>query len=369
VLFIYYLYIIWVRTARRLVSVPAVFGLALLSVAAAPLWIPALALADRLRPPPRAALRVGALATLYLHLEVAGVASAFALWLLHGWRRASRDRYLESNFRLQCWWASTLFRTSSRIFDLSVEVEAHEEARQTPLLLFPRHASLADTLLPAVFVSSAFGTRLRWVMKRELLWDPCLDIVGQRLPNHFVDRFSEDSAREVRAVGDLAEGLGPGEGVLIFPEGTRFTAARRRRILARLREEGDPARVARAERLEHLLPPRTGGPIALLERSPETDVVFCAHTGFEAAATLGQLWSGALVGARVRIRFWRVPAADIPGTREGRIEWLLQWWERLDAWLKDAPSPGRSGTGSGGNRCWTLSTGASRSRSDREPPR
>ena len=72
------------------------------------------------------------------------------------------------------------------------------------MLLFPRHVSVADTLLPAVFVSSRNGILLRHVLKRELLWDPCLDIVGNRLPNCFVRRDSRDSAREIRAVAALA---------------------------------------------------------------------------------------------------------------------------------------------------------------------
>jgi hypothetical protein len=121
--------------------------------------------------------------------------------------------------------------------------------------------------------------------------------------------------------------------VVIFPEGTRFTPAKRERILASLRERGKVALAERAERLARVLPPRSGGPLALLERSPGVDVVFCAHRGFEGAATLGELWHGALVGRRVRVRFWRVAAGEIPAGREARAAWLFGWWERMDAWL------------------------------------
>ena len=42
--------------------------------------------------------------------------------------------------------------------------------------------------------------RLRYVLKHELRWDPCLDIVGWRLPNAFVRRGAQDTA------GDVADG-------------------------------------------------------------------------------------------------------------------------------------------------------------------
>jgi 1-acyl-sn-glycerol-3-phosphate acyltransferase len=61
-----------------------------------------------------------------------------------------------------------------------------------------------------------------------------LDIVGNRLANCFVRRNSGDSDREIAAVQRLMEDLGPNDGVLIYPEGTRFTEAKRRRILDHL---------------------------------------------------------------------------------------------------------------------------------------
>jgi hypothetical protein len=61
--------------------------------------------------------------------------------------------------------------------------------------------------------------------------------------------------------------------------------------------------------------------------------VFCAHTGFEGAGSFWDLWSGALVGARVRVCFWRVPFAKIPTDPEGRVAWLYEHWTRIDRWL------------------------------------
>ncbi len=324
------------RLARRLVTIPTVFALALASVLTAPLWIPLAAVVDRLRSGPPTALRLGSALTFYLHCEAVGLVAAGALWLSRALPGTHRDRYVERNFRLQHWWGSLLYRALTRAFALEVEIEGLEATERTPLFLFPRHASLADTLLPTALVSARSGTRLRFVLKRELLWDPCLDVVGHRVPVYFVDRFSGEGLREAQALADLAEDIGPGEGVVIFPEGTRFTEAKRARVLERLRESGDSDRLQRAERLQRVLPPRTGGPIALIERRPDVDVVFCAHRGFENAANPRDLWRGAFIGRRLRVRFWRVAAADIPDTREGRVAWLFEQWQRIDAWLEEA---------------------------------
>ena len=54
---------------RRLLTVPGFLLLACAGLLAAPLWIPALALIDALRPPPRAALRCGLFFQLFFLAE------------------------------------------------------------------------------------------------------------------------------------------------------------------------------------------------------------------------------------------------------------------------------------------------------------
>lgn len=317
--------------ARRSASIPAVLLGAGGMLAAAPLWLPLAAAIDLFRRP-RCALRCGLFLTVYLWCEALGLLACGAIWLASGAGRseAGRRRCRRWSFALQQRWAGTLFAAASRIFGFRLEVEGGEHLAEAPLLLFLRHASVADTLLPAVLVSAPHGIRLRYVMKRELLWDPCLDVVGHRLPNHFARRDSGDSEGERGAVAALARDLGSDEGVLIYPEGTRFTPAKRSRVLERLRRGGHGELHARAEGLERVLPPRLGGPLALLEASPGTDVVFGAHAGFERVGSLGDLWSGVLVGATIRARFWRVPAAEIPASRQARAAWLYDQWSRMD---------------------------------------
>ncbi len=42
----------------------------------------------------------------------------------------------------------------------------------------------------------------------------------------------------------------------------------------------------------------------------------------------------------VRMRWWRVPAGEVPHGFEAQVQWLYTWWERIDAWV-DAARAGR----------------------------
>ncbi|HAX80992.1 MAG TPA: hypothetical protein DCY40_00290 [Actinobacteria bacterium] len=264
----------------------------------------------------------------YLLIGVLGLAALAGHWLAAGFGR-NHEEMREGSYRLQLWWAKQLFGAVVRICRLTVTVEGLDQVAPGPVIVMMRHASLIDTLLPNVFVTGRAGIRLRYVLKKELLADPLLDIAGNRLINHFVDR-NGDSVAEVKAVAALAEGLGAGEGVLIYPEGTRFTAARRDRVIAGLGER-DTGLAERARRLRRVLPPRPGGSAGLLEFGH--DVVIAAHTGLEPLATIPDAWSGRIVGSQLRIRFQRFDGKAIPQTRRGRVDWLFDRWDEVDDWL------------------------------------
>lgn len=323
------------KLARRALTIPGVLGAAAITLAASPLWLPLLLVIDLLRGQRFASTRTGLFLLALLCCESTGIVASFVVWLRHGpWRGAPAERFVAANVALQNWWAGTLLGAAQRLFAFRLETSGMQELERTPYLLFPRHASLADTLLPVVLIARPLGVGLRYVLKRELLWGPCLDIVGHRLPNHFVDRDPDDSKSEIAAVGALVRGLADNEIGVIYPEGTRFTPEKAERIRRRLRERGA---AESADRYEHVLPPRPGGPLAFVANAPGVDVVFCAHHGFEAAAGLPDLWSGRLIGATIRVDFRRVPAAMIPTDADARREWLFTEWERLDDWIDATP--------------------------------
>jgi 1-acyl-sn-glycerol-3-phosphate acyltransferase len=234
--------------------------------------------------------------------------------------------------RLQSWWATGLFRAAARVLRWTLEVEAADALKPGPLIVLIRHASLADTLLPAVVIADK-GIRLRYVLKRELLWDPCLDVVGQRLPNAFIRRGSGESAAELDTIAALGRDLAADEAVLIYPEGTRFTPEKHTRALERISASGRPDLLARARELTAVLPPRTAGVLALLDASKAADVLVVAHTGLEGLANIADLIRLGTSERHIRVRLWRVPRASIPDERDARVRWLYDEWARVDAFV------------------------------------
>ena len=335
---------------RRAVSIPAVLGRGTLYLALLPLVLVAAAVRDLGFGGRAPTLRLALFGALYVVAEFAGIVAAAAIWLVSGtWAGGSHAAYVERNLALQRVWAGTLFAGVQRLYSVRVETEGEEALTPTPFLLFVRHASLVDTLLPAALVSARHGVNLRYVLKRELLADPCFDLVGLRTPNVFVRRGSGDAKREAGFIHRLAAECPPEQGVLIYPEGTRFTAERRERALDRIEASGDAARLARARGLGHVLPPRTAGPHALLEARPDLAVVVMAHYGLDGLAKLGDFLDGSLVDRRIRVHYRRIPAAEIPSEREERIRWLDAEWARVDAWVAGQVAAASSAPGDQGD--------------------
>ena len=307
------------RIRRRLVTFPLLFAFWALLVAAVPITVPLALLVGLIRRRRFIFLRLTVFAVVYASLELLGLGLA-ALAGLH------RKRSRELHYALQTWWAWTLFRAATLLLELDVRIEGEDAIAPGPIVLLLRHTSLADALLPAAVVTRRTGIRLRYVLKRELLVDPCLDLVGNRLPNHFIDR-SQPTEEDMAAIAALASDLKDDEGVIIYPEGTRFTEAKRARILEKMQSS---LYFQSAQSLEHTLPPRAGGVHALVRTAPKADVVFCAHTGFEGFATLADVLSGEMVGRTLRVAFWRVPASEVPHTHEELTCWLYERWKEVD---------------------------------------
>jgi 1-acyl-sn-glycerol-3-phosphate acyltransferase len=319
---------------RRLITIPGYLVAWLLWLGAAPLWLPLAAVVDLSRRSPGAALRCGAFIFAYLSCELAGMVASGGFWLWKGVFRVDPERWVDRHYRLQAWWGATLFGAVVRLFGLRVEVDGDADLGRGPYLLLLRHASSGDTLLASALVSRPHRLRLRYVLKRELLWDPSIDIVGNRLPNVFVDRSSDDTEREAHRVQELARDLGPRDGIVIYPEGTRFSYAKQQRVLDRFRQKGDVAMLEYARSLACVLPPRPRGTLGLLDAAPQADVVTCAHTGFEGSASLAQIWVGALVHQVIRIQFRRIPRAEIPTASEEQLAWILEEWRKVGAWVE-----------------------------------
>lgn len=314
------------RWPRRAASLSVFSALAVVTLGLLPVWLSLAAIVDGVTDRRLPRVRAVAFFALYLGCELAGITAAVWIWL---WRRkAPPAAWRDSNASLQRRWTSALMGGALWTFGMRVSVEGADVAARGPFLLFVRHSSTADTVLAAALVANPHRVLLRYVLKRELLWDPCLDIVGQRLPNAFVHRGGKNRGAEVAAVVALTDDLGPTDGVLIYPEGTRFSLSKLVRAREMLAEHPELAELAAGFR--HVLPPRLGGSLALLERG--LDVVFLDHSGFEGSASFGAFWRGNLIGKTIAVRLRRVPVAEIP--KRGRDLWLFQQWRETDAWVE-----------------------------------
>lgn len=312
---------------RRLVTLPTLLAATLLCSALTPLLLPLAWVSARLWRPARSATRVLLFLLAYLWCETLGIVASAWLWLRY---RNDPATFTAANYRLQLRWASALEAAAAHLFRLQFEIEGDDCLGGDGVIMMPRHCSIGDTVLPIVFYCARHQRRLRYVLKRELLLDPCLDVVGNRLPNAFIDRQSASSAGEVASIQALTKKLGAQEGVLIYPEGTRFSTNKRKQLIARLQARGDHDTAALAQQLQHVLPPRMSGPCGLLRANPGRDLVFCAHTGFEGSASFRDLFNGSWLDTRVRLRFWRVAYADIPRNDTELRRFLRAQWQRMD---------------------------------------
>ena len=313
------------RTIRRLATIPLAFLLPVPALAALPVLLAAALVADALRSKGSAA-RALCFILVYILLQPVGLALAGAFWLekLAG---GSQELFLDRNRRLQGWWAGRLVRTLAALFKLRIEVDGDVPDCAGRVLLV-MHSSAADTLLPMLAVAIPQELDARYVLKEELRWDPCLDIVGSRLPNAFIRRGAGES--EIRRISALGRGLGQGTFVVLYPEGTRFTPEKKEKLARRFKEKGMDRLAALAGSLQHCLPPRTAGALELLAEAGAEEAVFMAHRGFEGVTSMTDLFNGALLGREIRMHFWVAGVPEDPGARK---EWLFDRWLKLDKWL------------------------------------
>lgn len=282
---------------------------------------------------PWVAVRLAAFLWWFLLNEMRALAVILFIWIRNGGpARGDSELRRIGVYNLRIAWARMHLAGIRVLFGLRFEVEGLALAGPGPVVVMIRHASIIDNMVPDALVAHAHGLGLRYVIKRELQSLPVIDVAGRWVPTNFVRRASGDTEGEVRRLLGLTEDLVAGEGILIYPEGTRFTDAK----LIRAKEKiaaSQPEIAPMASRLQNLLPPRLGGPLALLEETSGTDVVFCAHVGFDGFETIGDIWGGGLVGNTISVHFWRVPAAEIPADRDERIRWLYGHWQELDDWV------------------------------------
>jgi 1-acyl-sn-glycerol-3-phosphate acyltransferase len=335
------------RPIRRLVLAPLVIVIMVGLAALTPLVALLNAAINLVRRPARhgrarqsRVLRVACLALVWAVGETAALTVLLSLWIASGLGgRLGTEAYQARHYGVMRWFLDLIYRAAERTCGLRVEVTGPPcppQDRDRPLIVLCRHAGPADSLLLVRYLLSGLGRRPRIVMKAALQLDPSVDVMANRVPNAFVRHLARTGAGGATGqIRRLAAGLDAGSALVIFPEGGNWTPLRWRRALTRLRRRGHGELARRAAAMPNLLPPRPGGTLAALAACPSADVIFVAHTGLDRLVSVRDVWHSLLTDMEVRARWWRVPAADVPRAAgyEARVEWLYEWWERLDAWI------------------------------------
>jgi 1-acyl-sn-glycerol-3-phosphate acyltransferase len=322
----------------RLVVAPAVIGLTVVLWLLLPLWLLVAAALSPVLPGRWRALRLLWVVVLYATLESLTLVVLLGHWLASGFGRRLGTAYWQGlHYDLVQGVMWVLFREARRVLRLEIVTEGPTPDAHpgSPLLVFCRHAGPGDSFTLVHALMHSYAREPRVVLKDTLRWDPVIDVLLGRLPARFISPNPAAGEDLESQIADLARDLDRDDAFVIFPEGGNFTAERRDRAIARLRRLGLEAMAQRAEEMIHVLAPRPGGVVAALEAAPEADVLLVAHTGLDHLRTVADLWRELPMDKQIIMRWWRVPRAEIPEGREARIDWLFDWWERVDDWVEE----------------------------------
>jgi 1-acyl-sn-glycerol-3-phosphate acyltransferase len=317
---------------RRLVLGPAVLVLSLLAITGLPVLLIGGALLSTFLPGRWRPFRLLWMALLYLFLEAVALLVLLALWIGSGFGWRIRSPWFQrAHYVLVKWFLQVLFRESRRVLHVRVTVEGPPPPSYDgrPLLILSRHAGPGDSFILIHALVNWFDREPRIVLKHTLQWDPVIDVMLNRLPNHFLTAGGGDPSHGAA----LATGLDENDALVLFPEGGNFTPSRRERAIQRLRDLGLEAMAERATRLRHVMAPRPGGTLAALDAAPGAGVIWVAHTGTDKLLTAADVWRHLPLDATITMRWWSVDAAEVPVGHEQRVDWLYEWWARIDAWI------------------------------------
>jgi 1-acyl-sn-glycerol-3-phosphate acyltransferase len=328
--------VIWLL--RRLVVAPLIILVTTVLWFSLPLWLIIAAAISPVLPGRWRALRLMWVVMLYLTCESLMLVVLLGLWLASGFGRWIRTPYFEGiHYDLVQGVMWVFFREARRVLALRIETrgpspDAHPGK---PILVCCRHAGPGDSFTLIHALMHWYSREPRVVLKDTLAWDPMIDVVLRRIPARFITPNPAAGEDLESQIGVLASGLDENDAFVIFPEGGNFTPARRQRGIDRLRKLGLERMARRAEAMTNVLAPRPGGVIAALDAAPEADVLLVAHTGLDHLLTVGDVWRELPMDKRIIMQFWQVPPEEIPTGRNERIDWLFEWWERIDTWIEE----------------------------------
>ena len=324
----------WVRRSKTIPALVIAFTLTWLLF---PVLLLVAFFRDALKDKTLPTVRLVAFGAWWLFMELLGVFTAFCFWLIFApLKKLDSDRSQRWHSRLQGTWARSLAWGAKFTIRLRWTTEGLECLQAPgPIIVLARHGSQGDALLAAALLSGE-GRRLRFILKQQLLTDPCLDVVGHRIPNYFVNRDSTDNREELDNIKLLAKNLDQDEALIIFPEGTRFSPEKLASAIKNLHET-NPLRTASVTNLRSVLPVRVAGTLAVLSAST-ADIVMCNHVGISDISSLRQLRAEVPLRNPLRFKLSRVPRKEVPAVEDqiAVTQWLDDQWLAVDEWVTNS---------------------------------
>lgn len=327
---------------KRLVLVPVVLALTAALWTLMPLWLIGAAAVSPLIPGTWRPLRLLWLLVLHLTVETLVLVEMLGLWIASGFgllrRWAAFEAWFErTHYEIARTYLRLFNREARRVLHLEIDVQGPtpDAMPGTPLIVCCRHAGPADSFVLLYALMRWYRREPRLVLKDVIAWEPMVGTLLHRIPSRFVEPHPERGEDLLSQIADLARDLDNDDVFVIFPEGGNYTPQRRERAIEKLREIGRDDMADRAERMENVLAPRPGGLLAAIGAAPDTDVMFVAHTGLDHIYTAGDMWRELPMDKRITMRWWRVPAEEIPRSEESRIDWLFSWWAVIDEWVEE----------------------------------
>lgn len=323
-----------VRWRRRTKTIPLMLSATAVGIVLAPAILGTAAVVDLVRGRSRLPT-----ARAFLFLLRYGVNDSVEImlapwyWVLAGFgRRLESSASIRRHERVQRWSIATLARSAERLLGVRVEIDDVSVSAlvPAPAVVLCRHVSLLDASLPSLLYQG-HDIAVRGVIMAEVLADPGFDLFYRRSGSVFVAR--DHGAQACSAIAAMGESLDSRTVAAIFPEGRLY----RRELLDRFKQKiasSDPIRGDRVAGLRHVLPPRPGGTLALLDALPEADVVIIAHAGLDAFANFRDLLRRAPIRTPLAVRVTRVQRRDIPTDVGARVEWLDHVWCEMDDWIE-----------------------------------
>jgi hypothetical protein len=324
------------KLVRRLILAPLLAALELVVLVLSPLLALVALLASPLygglRP-----LRLLAIVLACVAYHLGATLACFGLWVGSGFGlKIKSEPMVRAHYAVMRWFVGGIYRVTVRVAKVDVVFDESDAAQEvlndsgTPVVLLSRHAGEGETLFVLHEMLARHDRGPRVVLHERFRLDSMIDVLGERLPNRFVDPRGGDTEVEIAAMAEQLEDTGA---LVIFPEGRNFSEETRRRGIERLEEGGWHKQAAVAREMTHVSAPRPGGTLAAIEAAPHCHVVIMGHEGFPIG--FREVWELLPERQTIEVRLWHEPASAVPTGREEQIDWLFGWWHTLDRWVDE----------------------------------